>query len=389
MTTLQERLATVRYRPTGFDYARVLLACAVIVWHAFGVSYGERWADGVENTPLRPLIASILPMFFGLSGFLVASSLERTPGLLTFIGHRVIRIFPALTVECLLSAWILGPLLTSVPLAVYFTSRKFFAYHMNMIGDVHFFLPGMFEHNPIERSVNSQLTTVPLELWCYVILTVIFVVRLFNNRRAFLALLTLATAANLALHLPHVLTYGPDHSNIGTFNLVFAFLWSVCLYKFKDRIPFSGWLAVASAAAIYALLTIPGGDYVSGLPIAYLIVYLGLLNPVKIWLLKGADYSYGMYLYGFAIQQVIAQYVWARHWYINMPIALVSAALFAAFSWHVVEKPALRLKTFLPALERFAARCRAFISYFVRHFWAHLSGQKPRWGNDRQPPLAW
>jgi peptidoglycan/LPS O-acetylase OafA/YrhL len=64
------------------------------------------------------------------------------------------------------------------------------------------------------------------------------------------------------------------------------------------------------------------------------------------------DYSYGLFLYGFVIQQVIAQMgPWAHHWYINLILSLPIAAAFAAFSWHAIEKPALQLRQLLPAIE--------------------------------------
>ena len=59
-------------------------------------------------------------MFFCLSGFLVAGSLERCRTPISFAGLRIFRIFPALVVEVLLSALILGPLLTHYSLKMYF-----------------------------------------------------------------------------------------------------------------------------------------------------------------------------------------------------------------------------------------------------------------------------
>jgi peptidoglycan/LPS O-acetylase OafA/YrhL len=106
--SLEHRMIETGGRATGFDYLRVLLACAVIIWHAFGVTRGMPFTFKVEDSPFRPLIMAILPMFFGLSGFLVAGSLFRNSAISTFLGLRAIRIFPALAVESLFSAWIIG-----------------------------------------------------------------------------------------------------------------------------------------------------------------------------------------------------------------------------------------------------------------------------------------
>ena len=43
-------------------------------------------------------------------------------------------------------------------------------------------------------------------------------------------------------------------------------------------------------------------------PVAYATVCLGLMNPSR-KMLRGADYSYGIYLYGFAVQQTVMHYL--------------------------------------------------------------------------------
>ena len=96
-------------------------------------------------------------MFFALSGFLVAGSMERTPKLSQFLTLRIIRLVPALAVEVLLCALILGPLVTNKPLWDYFAAPEFWAYFRNIVGDVHFTLPGVFEDNKLPRIVNASL----------------------------------------------------------------------------------------------------------------------------------------------------------------------------------------------------------------------------------------
>jgi peptidoglycan/LPS O-acetylase OafA/YrhL len=94
------------------------LAVSVVIVHSVKKTYGvdsELWA-----TPLRPFERAIIPMFFALSGFLVAGSLERSETTLTFIGLRLIRIYPALAVEVALSAFLIGMAVTALPLATYF-----------------------------------------------------------------------------------------------------------------------------------------------------------------------------------------------------------------------------------------------------------------------------
>ena len=163
------RLTAANGRPPGFDYMRLGLAASIIILHSVPTT------DGTDHdiflTPLRPYIRAILPMFFALSGFLVAGSLERSKTMFGFLGLRVIRIFPALAVEVILSAFLIGAAVTTLPFASYFRDPLFLRYLLNIFGVVHFYLPGVFENNPNPRVVNGQLWTVPIELLCYVTLT--------------------------------------------------------------------------------------------------------------------------------------------------------------------------------------------------------------------------
>src|SRR4051812_44634124 len=118
--TIDARMIATRGRTTGFDYLRIGLAISIVLWHGIITSYG--WAvEAVHwRAPEGVAFRFVLPMFFALSGFLVAGSLDRCRTLLGFFGLRVLRIVPALAVETTLSALIFGPLLTSDRLAEYF-----------------------------------------------------------------------------------------------------------------------------------------------------------------------------------------------------------------------------------------------------------------------------
>ena len=148
----------------GFDFARVFLAFNVLAWHSVLVARGT-YGSALEGAGWI-LNYSVLPMFFGLSGFLVAGSAQRLD-IRNFFINRGLRIFPALIVEILLSAMVLGVLYTALPLAKYFTSGTFFTYFLNIFGLVRLQLPGVFLHNPNGAIVNASIWTVPYEMACY------------------------------------------------------------------------------------------------------------------------------------------------------------------------------------------------------------------------------
>jgi peptidoglycan/LPS O-acetylase OafA/YrhL len=98
------------------------------------------------------------------------------------------------------------------------------------------------------------------------------------------------------------------------------------------------------------------------LPAAYLTVWVGLTDPPRIPIVMGGDYSYGIYIFAFPIQQALAETTLFRLWYLNMPAATLLSLLYAVFSWHYIEKRALGQKKSAVALvERFGAFARGHI----------------------------
>jgi peptidoglycan/LPS O-acetylase OafA/YrhL len=143
--TLGDRFDMAGGRPSGFDYMRLCLAVSVVLVHIPTINLGDLWTrEMVWHGPFRPILGLILPMFFALSGFLVAGSLERSKTVADFLTLRVMRIFPALVVEVFISALILGVITTTLSLNEYFSSTVFWKYFLNMVCYIHYELPGVF-----------------------------------------------------------------------------------------------------------------------------------------------------------------------------------------------------------------------------------------------------
>jgi peptidoglycan/LPS O-acetylase OafA/YrhL len=349
--TIAERIAATGGRTTGFDYLRIFLAVSVIAIHSTSLSYG-REIDSRIWTGL-PLVFShlILPLFFSLSGFLVAGSLERCPTLISFYGLRALRIFPALTVEVVLSAFIFGPILSTLDLDSYFSAREFKLYFLNIFGDIHYVLPGVFDSNPVPSTVNGQLWTVPFELQCYVALGTLAIIGIVRKR----SLLLGAVLLGQWLWAWEAFTRGTGGplSPVNGPVLLLSFLAGVLFFLYRDRIILNVRLFTLSVALCVGLLLSAHGAFLVAIPATYITVYLGLTSPRRVKYLFAGDYSYGLYLYGYPVQQAIATLgSWSHHWYINLGISLPASLLIAYISWTWVEKPALSLKKLLPGIEQ-------------------------------------
>ncbi|MDR3465930.1 MAG: acyltransferase [Xanthobacteraceae bacterium] len=345
--TVKERMDAHGGGGPGFDLLRIALSLLVILLHSFHTAYGVPASDFLATGWSHPIWAATLPVFFGLSGFLVCGSALRSRSLRVFLTFRALRIFPALAVEISLSALILGPLLTTLPWQSYFTDARFLRYFGNIVGWIHFELPGVFEQNPSQGIVNRSLWTLHPELLCYVMMAGLMWFGFVYSRWKVTVLWLLATAVLGAYNL-----FTGRFELIGIYPgqvLVYYFLTGLVVFHWRDRIVVNPWLFALSVIGSYVLALIPQTTFIA-LPLAnvYIMLYLGMMKLPRVAFLQNGDYSYGLYLYAFPIQQAIVEFLPnARSWLVVFCLAVPITFCVALFSWHVIEKPTLKLKRFV------------------------------------------
>jgi peptidoglycan/LPS O-acetylase OafA/YrhL len=359
-------------RPSGFDYMRIGLAIAITVYHSVPTTFGSSADLEFWHSPLRAPLRVLLPMFFVLSGFLVAGSLVRCRTLVSFLGLRFIRIYPALIAEVLLSALIMGPLVTALPLQHYFTDPRFFRYLANVTGHMSYWLPGVFENNPKPEIVNAQLWTVPFELYCYLLLSGLTLLGLKRRRWVGLAALSALIVGYWAFR-----QFKPDPlEGVGNFSgweLMLYFLGGVSAYQFRDRIP-AGPVTFTLAVILSLLILqfVPSGEYLAIPSVVYMTVYLGLIDLPRSKFSGLSDFSYGLFLYHWTLQQWFVALLPTRSVLLTACAGLIGGFAVAWVSWNYVERPALSLKPFILRLEEFVLagirRLRQTVQDFRRRF---------------------
>lgn len=342
----------------GFDLLRLGLALLIFCGHC-------KWLAGTGHAPAlaadfhdltmrgwsglrRPVQVGLVPMFFALSGFLVTASALRVREVHRFLALRALRIFPALTVEVMLSALLLGPLLTALTLDAYVQDRAFFTYFGNILGFVQFELPGVFLSNPVPKIVNANLWTLPAEFYCYLVTALAMAAGAMFDRRMMTICFAAVTAAAVAASL--AFGYGVTMTHAATPVVVYYFFAGSMFYHWREHIPCNARLFALAAVMGYGLLYFRGTVFLAPLPVVYTTVYIGLANLPPIPFLKNCDYSYGIYLYGFPITQALVAVYPGFHgqgWLLIVVAGLLTAC-FAAFSWHLIEAPMLTLKKYIP-----------------------------------------
>jgi peptidoglycan/LPS O-acetylase OafA/YrhL len=303
---------------------------------------------------LRPGLFALVAMFFALSGFLVTGSALRSKSLKTFFANRALRIFPALSVEVTLSALVLGPIVTIVPLASYFTDLKFWQYFGNIVGHVALFLPGVFCSNPWACLVNANLWTLPSEFWCYIFMLAMMATGFLSRRKFVTVAIGIAVVVIFIGNIiwPAYFSVRNDETRFTAWYIVMMFMFGSMAFLNARHIPLNKALFVFCCIAYYGTSFVPVLVPMSGIFLTYSTIYLGMTPFTWFDRLMKRDLSYGTYLYGFPITQALVFFLLphlARFGpYVRvgivLPMAIGLTMLFATLSWIYIEKPALKLR---------------------------------------------
>ena len=330
-------------RSNNFDLIRFLAALLVVLTHSFALTLGhERTEPLMMLTNQQSTFGNLAVLiFFICSGFLITQSYDRSKDIVQYARGRILRIFPALIVIVLLSVFLLGPIVTTLPLKSYFTNYDTYNYlRVILLWDIPYYLPGVFESNPWGPVVNGSLWTLMYEFICYIVVGVLGIIGLLSRKTL---LITLFVITNL-------LSLFYEGHFLELFN---AFAAGALLYIFRDKIQISG------RYAIFSIILIILGSFtnyfleVFTLFGSYLVIYLTFTPKIKFHKFgKYGDFSYGIYIYGFPIQQLIVYYNIGpvnpiSNFIISFPLILMMSIL----SWYLVEKKALRFKKQKPLRE--------------------------------------
>jgi peptidoglycan/LPS O-acetylase OafA/YrhL len=337
----------------NFDFLRLLFASMVIITHSYALTGLPEMDIVSQFTDAKSSLSYIgVRGFFTISGFLIYTSLMRTNGIGSFLWKRFVRIWPALTVLLLLTVFILGPLFTSLSASDYFSANGTFSYfYLNLVllAGIRFDLPGVFTTNLYPGSVNGSLWTLPYEVMLYILLSSFYLVKKLNHNYILVPLWLIL----FSIKAQHVALHGVFISNAIVqdifVDLALYFVAGSILAKNISLLDHLYVKMVVFAASVLLFVVFAGSDVFT--LFQYLSIPLAAISfaylPVPYIHKAGmfGDCSYGIYIYGFIVQQSLC-------FLTNNEIGLYSMMFFAwiisialgLLSWHLIEKRAMQFK---------------------------------------------
>jgi peptidoglycan/LPS O-acetylase OafA/YrhL len=338
-------------RTNNFNLLRLVAALLVLVSHGIELPSGVSQRDFMHFWTGFTLSWFAVNVFFSISGFLIFESWVRRPHLLTFLKARALRIFPALVVMLCISVPLLGMFFGELPLSRYLgepqTLRYLFS-NMTIIL-VRYELPGVFSGNPL-HSVNGSLWTLRYELFCYFLVAVLGAIGLLSTTARRQIVLAIGITGCIGLMLVIGYGYIGQSTKNGPLlelgRLTFCFLLGAMFNDVRRILPLSISGVCALWLSVLTLARTPACAPLACLAAAYTTFYFAFVPQGKrLSAFRGnRDYSYGIYIYAFPIQQALTALAPSASPWAHIFAALLFTLPFAILSWHLVEKPALTLK---------------------------------------------
>lgn len=338
-------------RDNNFNLIRIVAATLVLVSHSFVLTSGDPATEPLHHIMNSSLGLIAVDAFFFTSGFLVAHSLISRRQIGAFLLARVLRVYPALMVSILATVVVLGTLFSELEPATFFSHPETLQYLIRnsfLLSGAMYQLPGVFVHLPYPDVVNGSLWTLPWEVRFYLLLAFVgFVISLmhrFTKLDLHRVCLTLTAAAAIGIHVVNIFDpfMAADYSRI----LVLFFMGSA-VQAWRHLLPISGTVSVVLLVLLAGVLALSSR--------AFSLLYCLVLPYIVLWLAyrpggfvrrynRLGDYSYGLYIYAFPVQQTMIYLFPDLHQFQLAILAYVATLMLAVPSWHLLERRFLALK---------------------------------------------
>lgn len=320
---------------------RFIASVMVIFSHAYvltgttpNVDFINRYSKG--GTSIGGICVAL---FFLCSGYLISKSVTRADGFFPYIKARLIRLLPPL-VLVVTATVLIGAAITELPVLDYFTNLGTYKYLLNAVMLPVHNLPGVFEQNAASADVNGSLWTLPVEFACYIACFLFYKLRLLDKKRMLFTLPVVVLAMLIESRLPGILSF--------MVKPCVCFYVGMLYYVYREHIVLDVKFLPIAIVVLIAGMSVPWLiTPVYAIAWSYILFTLWFAVPQCPALLgKTGDISYGVYLWGFLIQQILIHlYGGTMPRTSNFILAAAVSTALAVLTFLIAEKPFIKKKT--------------------------------------------
>ncbi len=330
----------------NYNFLRLLAATCITFSHSFDLlkKYNDEPLALATNHVINFSFIGLC-IFFSCSGYLIAKSADTSVDLKNYLFKRLLRIQPLLIVWCFMAVFLVGFAFTTLSTKNYFSNYETWAYFKNIMPviGVKYYLPQVFSNNTLEAGVNGSLWTLIVEERLYLLMAFIF---LFKKRKRYFFIIAIVLLD--IIYMINLLAFNNFKSlQLDTSVNFYAlcFLNASLLYfleiNFSKKV---SWIIICSFIfSIVSIFCVP----IHCLQILFIPVFVIAISQVKSVankMGKYGDYTYGIYIFSFPIQQVLIALKFTDKPYLLFLCTMVIVAPIAFISWHFFEKKILALK---------------------------------------------
>jgi peptidoglycan/LPS O-acetylase OafA/YrhL len=331
MTTLEK---VVKRSNNNFDLIRLIAALMVVFAHSFDLFRNLGYQDPARFFTGESMGTLAVYLFFFLSGIFITASFISKKSHFSFVMMRLFRIWPGLIFCTIVTVFIIGALLTSLPLQEYLrdiATWKFLFSDILLYNVDSHRLPGLFLSNHFGSAVNGSLWTLPLEVKCYCMVFLIGIIGAFKYKKVLLVVFAVL-----------VITFPFRYITLLSSPQVLFFAAGMICYLFNKILIIDYRISLLLIALCFLGYHTFLFHYIFYITLPYVALSMGGSDFFKKIRLPG-DYSYGIYIYGFVVQQTAANVFPSLNSFTSLPVVLPAVLILAALSWHFIEKPSIAL----------------------------------------------
>ncbi len=330
-------------RNNNLDLIRFIAAMMVIFSHAFPLSLGVRGGKDYLSMITRSQISFgglAVSIFFFYGGFLICKSAHRLQSAKKYFKARMIRIFPSLVVVIVCTTFLIGPILSVLSIREYFTNPFTYQYLLNSILILVHDLPGVFENNIYGTTVNGSLWTLPVEFVGYILCFFMMKMNLLKSKY-----LKWIVPIFILVHI--TISYlSSSQTLVSSVWTATAMFFIGMLYDiYQDKICLSKRIVIINIILLLFSIWLKILNITMPFFLSYILIYLGYGTNIKFSnFARYGEISYGIYLCGFPIQQIVCErFGGSMNPIVNAAISIPLAIICGFLLHRYIEKPILNI----------------------------------------------